>query len=71
MVSRHHGDHSEMYRNIKSLCRVTGTNSVSKVNCASKTNKPLEKEIRSVVTRGEGGEEGDLDEATKGTNFQL
>lgn len=69
MVSRHHGDHSEMYGNIKSLCRVTGTNSVSKVNCASKTNKPLEKEIRSVVTRGGG--EGIGRKQSKSMNFQL
>ena len=51
-----------MYRSIISPCCVPGTNLVLLVNYTSKTNKPIEKEIRFVVTRGRGWEEGELDE---------
>ena len=39
MVTRHHGDHLEMYRNIESLCCASGTNIVLEVSYSSKTNK--------------------------------
>jgi len=45
-----------MYRNIKSLCCVTGTNIVLKVVYTSKTNKFIEKEIIFMITRGGGSE---------------
>ena len=53
-----------MYRNIKLLYCVLGTNTVLWVNYPSKTNKLIEKEIRFMVTRGgsEGGVE--LDEGS-------
>ena len=39
---------------------------------ANKLIPLMEKEIRIMVTRGSGWEEGDLDEgSSKGTNFQL
>ena len=44
-------DYFEMYRNTESLCCVTGTNIVVQVYYTSKTNKPIEKEIRFAVTR--------------------
>ena len=60
----YHGDYFEMYRNIESLCCTTGTNIVLQVNYTSKANKytrkPVEKEIRFVVTRGRGGVEGGI-----------
>ena len=43
-----------MYRNIKPLCYVPGTDTAMKVNYTLKTNKLIEKEIRPVVTRGWG-----------------
>ena len=57
----YHGDHFEMYRKIKSLCCVPGTNNVLQVNYTSKTNKQ-KKNIRFVVTRSEGWWEGKLNE---------
>ena len=36
MVTRHCGDHFVMYRNIESLCSITGTNMVLQVNLTSK-----------------------------------
>ena len=39
MGTTYHGDCFEMYRNIKSLCCVPGTNLVLLVNYTSKTNK--------------------------------
>ncbi len=46
----------EMYRNTKSLCCVTGTNIVLKVNYTSKTQKHTHREeLRLVVTRAGGG----------------
>ena len=52
-----HGNYFEMYRKSKQLCGVTGTNIVLQVNYTSKASELTEKEIRSVVTRGEGGGE--------------
>ena len=43
-------DHCDMYRNIKSLCRVPETNSVLG-QLYFKTNKFTEKEMRFVVIR--------------------
>ena len=49
----YHGDHLEIYRNIKSLWRVTGFNTVLQINYTSETDKPtnklIEKEVRFVV----------------------
>ena len=61
MVTRHHGDQLEMYRNIESLCCASGTNTVLQVSYTSKTNTLVEKEIRFGVTRGMGWEQGVLD----------
>ena len=44
-----------MYRYIKSLCCVTGSNIVSQVNYISKINKHTPKEIRCVIIRGSVG----------------
>ena len=45
-----------MYRNTKSLCWVTGTNIVLKVNYTSKTQTHTHREeLRLVVTRAGGG----------------
>ena len=55
MVTRHCGDHFEMYRNIKSQCCRTGTNIVlcfRVIILQKQTNNLIEKEIRFVVTRG-------------------
>ena len=41
MVITYHGDHFEMYRNIKSLCCIPRTNLVLLVNYTSKTNKRM------------------------------
>ena len=45
-----------MYRDIESLCCVTGTNIVVSVSYTSETNKQtsklIEKEVRFAVTRG-------------------
>ena len=40
-----------MYRKIESLCLVTGTNILLRVNYTSETNKPIDKELQLVVTR--------------------
>ena len=58
--------HFEVYRNIESLCCVTGTTIVLQVNYTSKTNKLIEKEIRFVVPVGGGRREGNLIKAVKG-----
>ena len=51
--STYHGAHFEMYRNIRSLCYLPGTNIVLQVSYTSKqTHKLIEKEARIVVTRG-------------------
>ena len=61
------GDHFEMYRNIESLCCVTGTNSVvGQLYFKNKQTKELiEKDVKFVVTRGRGQGEGKLDEGSK------
>ena len=51
-----------MSRNIQSLCCAPGTHIVLKVNYTSEANKPTEKEIRFVVTRGRGWGREELDE---------
>ena len=55
------GDHFIMYRNIKSLCCVTGTNRDLEVDYIHKQKKSG-KESRFVVTRSEGWWEGKLNE---------
>ena len=64
------GDHFVMYRNIKSLCGVPGTNMVQ-VNSTSKTDKQTHRKRDQIcITRG--WEKGKLDEGgQKGTDFQL
>ena len=57
MIWTYCDDHSEMYRNIQSLCCAMGIIIVLWVNYTSKTSKITEKEIQFVVTRG-GGEVG-------------
>ena len=55
-MQTYHGGHFVMYRNVKSLCCVPGTNIVLQVDYISKPNKLTGKEIRFVVTRdGSGG----------------
>ena len=66
------GDYFEMYRNIKSLCFVTGTNMLQvsyTAKTSRQTNKPMEKEVRFVVTRSGRLEEGELDEC--GQTYKL
>ena len=53
------GDHFDMYSDIKSLCHITVTNIVFRLiilqnQPTNQTNKPIEKEIRFIVTRDEG-----------------
>ena len=48
MVTRHHGDHFEIYRNIKSLCCILRTNITLYVKCEH--TKTAKKKIRSMVT---------------------
>ena len=62
------GDHFENYRNIKSLCCVTGTNTAVGPLYFKNKQRDSEKEIRFVVIRGEEQKDGKLDE---GRNFQL
>ena len=57
-----HGDHPVMSRNTRSPRCAPGTNTVLKANYTSKANKPIEKEIRFVVTRGRGWGREELDE---------
>ena len=67
----HCGDHFEMYRNIDSLCWVTGTN----IGQPYFKNKLIEKEIYicGYQRRGvEGGWVGGLEQRwSKGTNVQF
>ena len=51
-----------MYRKSDSLRCVPGTEIELKVNCTSKANKLIEKEIRSVVTTDGGWGQRELDE---------
>ena len=64
MVTDHnqtyHSDNFEIYRNIKTLCCVTGTNSV--VGQLYFKNKLTEKEITFVVTRSRWWRKEELDE---------
>ena len=62
----YHGDHFEVYRNIKSLCGVQGINRVLQVNYTLKANK-LNSLKRSDLWLQEAGGAG----VVKGTNFQL
>ena len=69
----YHGDHFEIYRNIKSLCCTTGTNIVLWFNYTSKTNKQTynqthRKRYQICGYQRQGLGEGELDEG--GQNVQ-
>ena len=66
IVIRHCGDQFEMYRNIKSLCCVTGTNSVLG-QLYLETNKLIKKGLDLWLSEVEWG--GKLDEGSQ--NVQL
>ena len=63
---RHCGNQFEMYRNIKPLCCVTGTNSVLG-QLYSETKKLIKKRLDLWLSEVEGG--GELDEGSQ--NVQL
>ena len=54
-----------MYRTIKSLYQVPGSNIVVQVNHSSKTNEFIEKDIRCVVTRVRGWGKEKVDESSQ------
>ena len=59
------GDHFEMYRNIKLLCCVIGTNTLLQVNCISNTNTQTQErdQVCGYQRRGQGKRE--LDEGSQ------
>ena len=68
--STYYSDHFETYRNIKSLCGVTGANSVVD-QLLFQNQQTHRKEIRFVITRG-GIRAGEIGGRwSKSTNFQL
>ena len=66
MVTKHWGNHFEMYRNIESLCSITGTNIVWSIILQKQTNKQTHRKRNNfMVTRGGEWEDQELDEGSQ------